>query len=165
MLFLYDTIEIIGIITIIVKHYNLIYLFIYLVTFNTVHVISRRVIGRAEETSTYNWSRFCTVNCRPTASNYQLSHLRPCREPNPGLRGGKRECYHSATVAPHYNLITCLCYLFCILYHTLVVTDRKFCLISTCHHQYTMTQILTKFYWITVIYVVRYSFHHTINLF
>ena len=35
-------------------------------------------------------SRFCTVNCRPTASNYQLSHLRPCWEPNPGLRGGRQ---------------------------------------------------------------------------
>ena len=35
-------------------------------------------------------SRFCTVNCRPTASNYQLSHLRPCREPDPSLRGGRR---------------------------------------------------------------------------
>ena len=33
-------------------------------------------------------------------SNYQLSHLRPCREPNPGLRDGRRECYHSVTVAP-----------------------------------------------------------------
>ena len=43
---------------------------------------------------------FCTVNCRPTASNYQLSHLRPCWESNPGLRGGRQECYHSATVAP-----------------------------------------------------------------
>ena len=43
---------------------------------------------------------FCTVNCRPTASNYQLSHLRLCRESNPGLRGGRRECYHSATMAP-----------------------------------------------------------------
>ena len=79
------------------------YLFIYLgfyVAFNTVQVISRRVVGRAEETSTYSSSGFCTVNCRPTASNYQLSHLRPCRESNPGLRGGRRECYHSATVAP-----------------------------------------------------------------
>ena len=34
------------------------------------------------------------------ASNYQLSHLRPCRGSNPGLRGGRRECYHSASVAP-----------------------------------------------------------------
>ena len=78
-------------------------LFIYLgfyIAFNTVQVISRRVVGMAEETSTYSWSRFCTVNCRPTGSNYQLSHLRPCREPNPGLRGGRQECYHSATVAP-----------------------------------------------------------------
>ena len=88
-----------------------IYLFIYLgfyVAFNTVQVISRRVVGRAEETSTYSSSGFCTVNCRPTASSYQLSHLRPCRESNPGLRGGRRECYHSATVAPltSYNLQT-----------------------------------------------------------
>ena len=78
-------------------------LFIYLgfyVAFNTVQVISRRVVGRAEETSTYSSLGFCTVNCRPTASNYQLSHMRPCREWNPGLRGGRRECYHSATVAP-----------------------------------------------------------------
>ena len=58
-----------------------------------MQVISRRVVGRAEETSTYSWSRFCTVNCRPMASNYQLSHLRPCWEPNPSLRGGRRECY------------------------------------------------------------------------
>ena len=56
----------------------LIYLFTYLgfyVAFNTVQVISRRVVGRAEETSTYSSSGFCTVNCRPTASNYQLSPL------------------------------------------------------------------------------------------
>ena len=57
----------------------------FYVAFNTVQVISRRVVGRAEETSTYSSSGFCTVNCRPTASNYQLSHLRPCRgtEPRP----------------------------------------------------------------------------------
>ena len=80
-----------------------VHLFIYLgfyVAFNTVQVISRWVVGRAEETSPYSLSGFCTVNCRPTASNYQLSHLRTCRELNPGLRGGRRECYHSATVAP-----------------------------------------------------------------
>ena len=78
-------------------------LFIYFrfyVAFNTVQVISRWVVGRAEETSTYSSSGFCTVNCRPTVSNYQLSHLRACREPNPGLIGGRRECFHSATVAP-----------------------------------------------------------------
>ena len=40
--------------------------FIYLgfyVAFNTVQVISQRVVGRAEETSTYSLSGFCTVNC------------------------------------------------------------------------------------------------------
>ena len=68
-------------------------IFIYLgfyIAFNTVQVISRRVVGRAEETSTYSSLGFCIVNCRPTASNYQLSHLRPCRGSNPGLRGGRR---------------------------------------------------------------------------
>ena len=78
---------------------RLIYLF-GVVAFNTVQVISRRVVRRAEETSTYSRSRFCTVNCQPTASTYQLSHLRSGQEPNPDLRGGRRERYHSATVAP-----------------------------------------------------------------
>ena len=62
------------------RGYVYLFLFIYLgfyVAFNTVQVISRRVVGRAEETSTYSSLGFCTVNCRPTASNYQLSHLRP----------------------------------------------------------------------------------------
>ena len=80
------------------------YRFIYwgfYVAFNTVQVISRRVVGRTEETSTYSSLGFCTVNCRPTASNYLVSHLRPCQGSNPGLRGGRRECYHSATVAPY----------------------------------------------------------------
>ena len=65
---------------IVFDHVTFINLFIYLgfyVAFNTVQVISRRVVGRAEETSTYSSLGFCTVNCRPTASNYQLSHLRP----------------------------------------------------------------------------------------
>ena len=68
------------------------HLFIYLgfyVAFNTVQVISRGVVGRAEETSTYSWSRFCTVHYQRMASKYRLSHLRSGREPNPGLRGGR----------------------------------------------------------------------------
>ena len=32
--------------------------------------LSTRVVLCAEETSTYSWSRFCTVNCRPLVSNY-----------------------------------------------------------------------------------------------
>ena len=79
-----------------------IYLFGVLRHFQHCKVISRRVVGRAEETSTCTYSSlgFYTVNCQPTASNYQLSNLRPCWGLNPGLRGGRRECYHSATVAP-----------------------------------------------------------------
>ena len=76
-----------------------IYLGFY-VTFNTVQVISRWVVGRAEETSTYSSSGFCTVNCRPTASNYQLSHLRPYRESNPSLGGGSE----SVTTLPPWPL-------------------------------------------------------------
>ena len=86
----------------------------FYVAFNTVQVRSRQVVGRIEETSTYSSSRFCTVNCRPTASNYQLSHLRPCWEPNPGLRGGRRECYHSATVAPFSISKQCHCASLCV---------------------------------------------------
>ena len=54
------------------KNTRSMYLFIYLgfyITFNTVQVISRWVVGRVEETSTYSLSGFCTVNCRPAASN------------------------------------------------------------------------------------------------
>ena len=46
-------------------------LFIYLgfyVAFNTVQVISRRVVGRAEETNTYSLSGFCTVNYQQQAT-------------------------------------------------------------------------------------------------
>ena len=44
-------------------------LFIYVgfnVPFNTAYVISQSVAFWAEETSTYSWSRFCIVNCRPS---------------------------------------------------------------------------------------------------
>ena len=64
------------------NEFDLIYLGFY-VAFNTIQVISRRVVGRAEETSTYSSLGLCTVNCRPTASNYQLSHLRPSQGSNP----------------------------------------------------------------------------------
>ena len=40
-------------------------LFIYVgfyVAFNTLQVTSRQVVERAEETSTYSWLRFCTIN-------------------------------------------------------------------------------------------------------
>ena len=80
--------------------------FIYLgfyVTFNTVQVISQWVVGRAEEASTYSWSRFCAINCRPTASNYQLSHLRSDQEPNPDFRGGRRECYRGPLISRFKN--------------------------------------------------------------
>ena len=51
------------------------------------------------ENHTYSWSRFCTANCQPMVRNYQLSHLRSGRELNSDLRDGKRECYHSASMA------------------------------------------------------------------
>ena len=92
------------------NHIVYILIFIYLgfyIALNTVQVISRQVVGRADETSTYIWSRFCTVNCPPTASNYQLSHLRYILEPNPASEVGG-ECYHSATVAPYILLIVLL---------------------------------------------------------
>ena len=41
--------------------------------------------------------------CKLPTSGKQLSYLTSSREPNPGLRGGRRECYHSATVAPTHQ--------------------------------------------------------------
>ena len=41
---------------------SLVYLWFY-IALNTGQVISRRVVGRAEETSTYSSLGFCTVNC------------------------------------------------------------------------------------------------------
>ena len=64
------------------------YLFRVYIAFNTVKVRSRWVVLWAEGTSTYGWSRFSTKNCQLMTSNYQLSHLRSGREPNPDLGGG-----------------------------------------------------------------------------
>ena len=80
-------------------------LFIYLgfyVTFNTVQVISRRVVGRAEKTSTC--SLYGVLYCKLPTNGKQLPAfpLEAVRESNPGLRGRRRKCYHSATVAPQY---------------------------------------------------------------
>ena len=81
-------------------------LFIYLgfyVAFKTVQVISRRVVGRAEVTSTYSSSGFWTVNCRPTASNYQLSHLRPAgnRTPASEVGGESVTTLHCGPIRKH----------------------------------------------------------------
>ena len=83
-----------------------IYLFIYLgfnIAFNTVQVISRRVVGRAEETSTYSWSRFCTINCGPTGSNYQISHFNSGRDSDSDFRGGGRVYYNCYNTSYKYN--------------------------------------------------------------
>ena len=79
-----------------------------LLSFNTVQVISQRVVLCAEETSTYSWSRFYSVNCRLMASNYQLSHLRSGRDTNSDLRGGRGECYQSARIILYFLPGFCL---------------------------------------------------------
>ena len=60
-------------------HY-LFYIFVCLLFYvkpsTSVLVILLRVIGRAEETSTYSCLRFCTINSLPVASNYYLSDYR-----------------------------------------------------------------------------------------
>ena len=78
--------------------------FVYLgfyVAFSPVQVISRRVVGRAEETSTQSSLGLCTVNCQPTASNYQLSHLSPCGDRTPGSEVGGE----SVTTLPPWPLV------------------------------------------------------------
>ena len=86
------------------KHFSDLDIFIWVFTsLSTLQVISWQAVGMEEETSTYSWSRLCTVNCRPMASNYQLSHLRLGWETNFDVRGGRPECSHSITMAPFFG--------------------------------------------------------------
>ena len=81
-----------------VAEINFIYLGFY-VTFNTVQVISRHVVGRAEETSTYNPVR--VVYCKLPTNGKQLPAFPLEAVPGTEPQGvGRQECYHSATVAP-----------------------------------------------------------------
>ena len=76
--------------------------FIYLVFYvmpSILLVILRWVIGRADKTSTYSWSKFYTVNCLPTASTYQLSHIRSGQDLNSDLRGGRPVRHHCITMS------------------------------------------------------------------
>ena len=52
-----------------------------------------------------SWSRVCTVNCRPLVNNYQLSHIKSTVW-TADLRGGRRVCYHCATMAPSTFLVS-----------------------------------------------------------
>ena len=56
------------------------------------------------------------VYCKLPTNGKQLPAfpLEPVRGSNPGLRGGRRECYHSATVAPTLDcMILLILHLFC----------------------------------------------------
>ena len=106
----------------IILKYNTFDYFIYLgfnIALNTIQVISRRVVLWAEETSTYSWSRFCTVNCWQMVSNYQLSHI-GSGVWTPDLRDAIRVCYHCTTMAI-YLIIDLLVLLL------LVTSDYKRC--------------------------------------
>ena len=101
--------------TVIQSHCVYFVYFGFCIAFNTVQVISRQIVGRAEETSTYSWSRLCTVNCRPTASNYQLSHftyipIGPRNKPQP-QRWEARVlplCHHSPSHTVKPFIYVCL---------------------------------------------------------
>ena len=70
----------------------------------TGHITTGSWKGRGNQYIQFIRVVYCKL--QPTATNYQLSHLRQRRESNPGLRGGRRECYHSATVDPCYTYWT-----------------------------------------------------------
>ena len=76
-----------------------IYLFTYLgfyVAFNTVQVIPRRVLGRAEETSTYSSLGFCTVNCRPNGKQLPAFPL----EAMTGIKPRPQRCGYYVQTMP-----------------------------------------------------------------
>ena len=72
------------------------------ITFRTVQVTSGLVVLWAEDTSMYSWSRFCTVNCRPSVSNYQLSHIRSWVW-TADFRGGKWVYYQCGPLEYTWN--------------------------------------------------------------
>ena len=53
-----------------------------------------------EETSTYSWSRFYTVNRWLTEKNTSFLTMRSGEDSNSDLRCGRLVCYHCLTVAP-----------------------------------------------------------------
>ena len=65
--------------------YLYIYLFGVLRRFQhcTGHITMGSFVGGGNQYIQLVCQGFCTVNCIPMASNYQLSHLRSGREPNP----------------------------------------------------------------------------------
>ena len=71
-----------------------------------MYLLRRRVVGRAEETSTLSSLGFCTVNCQPTASNYQLSHLSLCGDRTPASEVGGE----SVTTLPPWPLLNSVGY-------------------------------------------------------
>ena len=81
---------------------SFIYLFIWVfnVTCNTVQGISREVVLWALKTSTYSWSRLCTVNCRPVVRNYHIKKLSH-------LRGGRQVCYHWPPSSFYCDIFMC----------------------------------------------------------
>ena len=94
---------------------HIVYLFIWgftpLSTHCTGHITTGSWKGRENQYIQFVRVLYCKL---PTnGKQLQAFYLRPCREPNPGLRGGRREFYHSATVAPcsHSIIIQNLCLL------------------------------------------------------
>ena len=92
-------------------HHTFIYLFGVLHHFKhcTGHIMPDSRKGRGNQYIQLVKVLYCTVHCRPMASNYQLSHLRPCREPNPSLRGGRRECYQCVPCTCHIMMGSFMC--------------------------------------------------------
>ena len=121
------------------KHYELHSVFVYFVylgfyvAFNTVQVISRRVVGRAKETMQYiEFTRVLYYNCRPTASNYQLSHLSPCRDWTPASEVGG-ESVTTLPLWPQLHSVKCCAIL---LYIKLKYCYILFLKLVKCVHHY-----------------------------
>ena len=60
--------------------------------------------GQRKPVHIYSWSRFYTVTAWPSVSNYQLFHIRS-RVRTTNLRGGRRVCYHCATMTTIFQFL------------------------------------------------------------
>ena len=87
------------------------YVFYLCEAYTFISVILLWVFGRVDEISTYNWSRFCTVNqwqnCR-YQTTYSLT-LESGMDSNSNLKSKRQVCYHCATVVSVNLLSNVVC--------------------------------------------------------
>ena len=120
-------------------------LFIWILMSLSTHCIGCVVLW-SQETSTYRWSRFCTVNCK--LRNYQLSHI-GSGVWTTDLRGGRRvlplQAHDHTFNIRVFLCVNCIIYLYSLQY-LLVLQDPKGHLAHPAVHKYSPNSPVTDIF-------------------